>query len=288
MSLDAAQQSLSNTFYSALQRYHNVDGRGNGSGVQGETLPPGVDADHLDQFMHDLSDYLAAQPGIALNAPPDPSQRAAWRKQIAQQAAPQVSADPRHYIETAIGEIHDPQIAGLTQKAVDDSAANVNGGQSQFFTAPSSSSGRYHPADEINQGGLCLHSLRDVDMGEMLCNFFSNYQLNGQHFTVTPHDRDEIAAALTVHDIEKGGEPWGTYAGDHGPLGESFLEQDWKGDPRAADAADVPSLVGNHMAQWNQGPDRQPDPRIPQDLKNQIVSYADYLAALDDVYVQEK
>jgi hypothetical protein len=49
--------------------------------------------------------------------------------------------------------------------------------------------------------------------------------------------------------------------------------------------------VGRHMAQWNAGKPEAgkkygaKDPLVPQNLIDQLVSWGDYLGALDNVYL---
>ena len=52
-------------------------------------------------------------------------------------------------------------------------------------------------------------------------------------------------------------------------------------EPDIPDADLIIEGVRNHMAQWN-----KPASTPPQNPLEQIVSYADYLASRDDVYVQ--
>ncbi|MBM3461012.1 MAG: hypothetical protein FJX76_02820 [Armatimonadetes bacterium] len=259
-------EPLAADFYEGLKRYHNVDGAGNGGGVKGVQLPPGCkDVEQLDRDMRDLSDYLATQPSIKyLEAPKSPEARAASRKQIAQAARAEVSGSVKQNINAAIACIQNPMIAAVVRQAMDAAPA-------EFFTAPSSSTGKYHPADEINPGGLALHSLRDVRMGEMLCDYYG----------VEGLEKDEILGALLLHDIKKGGDPWNKYDKAHGPNGAKWLGEVWGEDHKCnASCNHMRELVGKHMAQWN-----FPEPSPPSDLANQIVSYADYLGSRDNVYV---
>lgn len=255
---------LAKEFYQGLVRYHNVDGKGNGGRVEGLQLPPGVDAAHLDGFLHGLSDSLSRQSGIDyIPSPTEPAARGAFRKALAESRRADVSSHVQQNISAAVGLIQDPALAASVRTALKAAPA-------EFFTAPSSSTGKYHPADEINPGGLAFHSLRDVKMGDILCDYFK----------VGGAEKDQILSALLLHDIEKGGVPWHGYAKDHGPIGERFLDGVW--DHTKDPALDhIEELVSNHMAQWN-----FPDPTPPKDLDNQIVSYADYLASLDNVYMQ--
>lgn len=260
----SAQQALAADFYEGLKRYHNVDGKGNGGRVEGLQLPPGVKAEELDAFMRDVSDYLSRQPGMEyIEAPKEPEARAAFRKHLAESRRSEVSSHVRENLNAAVAMIQSPLIAGAVRTALAAAPA-------EFFTAPSSSTGKFHPADEINPGGLALHSLRDVQVGAMLCEYFD---VKGQ-------GKDEILGALLLHDAQKGGQPWKGFAKDHGPIAEKWLDEVW--EHKRDDAHNhVRELVANHMAQWN-----YPDPKPPADLPNQIVSYADYLGSRDNVYVQ--
>jgi hypothetical protein len=208
------------------------------------------------------------------------------RGDIAKAAASTVSKDPHNYLQVALGMIKDERVKKAVSLAVKDAETDTDGGQSEFFQAPSSSSGKFHPADEINVGGLSLHSLRDVVMGAKLCDIYN----------VAGLERDEILGALAVHDIEKGGAPWNGYAGDHGPLGQQYLDSIWKVDPSTPDDVAHPErhmavLVGRHMAQWNtEAPPEgkkygEKAPLPPRNIDEQLVSWADYLGALDNVYL---
>ncbi|MHB2016476.1 MAG: hypothetical protein ACYCW6_05960 [Candidatus Xenobia bacterium] len=208
------------------------------------------------------------------------------RGEIARAAASRVQTETGDYTRQVLSFIQNDKNKGLVTQALKDSQSNQDGGQAQFFTAPSSSSGKFHPADEINTGGLALHSLRDVVMGDRLC----------QIFNVTGLERDEILGSLALHDIEKGGMPWTGYAGDHGPLGQQYLQHIWGVNPMDPDDIEHPeahmsTLVGRHMAQWNTAPlppgKKYPGkaPLVPRNIDEQIVSWADYLGALDNVYV---
>lgn len=258
------QQSLATDFYDGLKRYHNVDGQGNGGHVDGVQLPPGVKPDELDASMHGVSDFLSKQEGMTyVEAPASGPARTAFRKALAESRRAEVSGHVKENLAAAVSLIQSPAIRQAVQQALDAAPP-------EFMTAPSSSSGRYHPADEINPGGLVLHSLRDVQVGAMLCDY---YHVGGKA-------KDEILGGLLLHDIKKGGEPWKGYAADHGPLASQWLGKVWahQSDPSLTTMRE---LVANHMAQWN-----EPAPTPPKDVANQIASYADYLGSRDNLYVQ--
>jgi HD superfamily phosphodiesterase len=142
----------------------------------------------------------------------------------------------------------------------------------EFFTAPSSKSGMFHPADEINEGGLALHSSRVVQMGEYL----------GEYFGLDAREKDTLRAGLVLHDSVKGGDPWKGYSNEHGELASKFISSlDGPDDARTTAA----QIANNHMAVWRQKVDGTPNPAVPDNKMDMITSLADYLAARDNLYV---
>lgn len=63
-----------------------------------------------------------------------------------------------------------------------------------FWSIPSSFSGKYHPADEHNEGGNVLHTKRVVRVASYMCESYS----------LTEEERDIVLAACLLHDITKG------------------------------------------------------------------------------------
>lgn len=63
-----------------------------------------------------------------------------------------------------------------------------------FWIIPSSFSGKYHPADEHNNGGNVLHTKRVVRAAKVLSDSYS----------LGEEDRDMVYAACLLHDITKG------------------------------------------------------------------------------------
>lgn len=258
--------SLRADFTNALLQYHRLDGQTDGSGLTGVQYPPvpGVTAGNqasLQAFIGKLAAFLASEPSIAWKPVPAGANRKRFRVQIAQQAAADVRANGRNQYEAMVNTLTDPNVKNFVSEAVAHA-------QPEFFTAPSSSSGNFHPADEINTSGLLVHSVRDMVVGGWLADYFH----------LSAQQKDLVQGALLIHDIQKGGIPWGTYDSAHGPDGANWLEQFEPGNGQEAVEMDL--LVRDHMAQWN-----RPSPTPPQTLDEQIVSYADYLGSLDDVYV---
>lgn len=248
-----------------LDRYHDVSGQGNGSPTHDLQLPPGVpDRDALNTFIDDAATCVAHDDAVWYAATPtDPAKRKAARAALAAARLDEVSKNGKPKLLAMVGHIVDPKIRQLTQQALDAAPP-------EFWTVASSSTGMHHPADEINPGGLAYHVARVATMAEFLCD----------HYQVTGRQKDEIVAAALLHDIKKGGDPWNKYAANHGPLASKWLAGLWK-NSNGPSTTKIRELVNNHMAQWN-----EPVSTPPQDLANQIMSYADYIAALDTVFVQ--
>jgi hypothetical protein len=266
------QTPLYQTFKKALLHYHRLDGLKDGSPLQGIQHPPipmvkQGDINSLKEFIENLSAYLASQPDIAFKAPSNNENLTVFRQKIADSARENVQKNARLEFEKTIESIHDAQLRAFVKRAVEHAPP-------EFFVAPSSSSGNYHPADEMNPGGLLVHTVRDVKMGRILARYFN----------LSQKETDEISAALLLHDIQKGGIPWRGkapnfgYDPSHGPIAAQWLKQ-FK-DQNSPEEEAVDDEVRNHMAQWN-----KPLPTPPKTLGEQIVSYADYLASLENVYV---
>lgn len=276
---DAAANPLTAEFSESLLTYHRLDGRKDGSGQAGVQFPPmqqaGDDAEpQLKGFIDRLSRFLGGQPEIDHHpAPTDPKGRDAFRARLAREAKQEIRENVMKEFMATVEEIESPNIKLFVKKALKEA-------QPEFWRAPSSSTGKYHPADEINYGGLLVHTIRNVIVGRML----------SQYFNLTRRQSDIVAAALILHDIDKGGIPWkhdtkpgdapdSGYVTDHGPVAAEWL----KGFEQECgpDCDEIIDGVRAHMAQWN-----KPGPTPPRNLVEQLVSWADYLASRDNVYVR--
>lgn len=63
-----------------------------------------------------------------------------------------------------------------------------------FWTIPSSFSGKYHPLDEHGEGGNVIHTQRVVRVAKVLSDSYS----------LSDDDRDIVYAACLLHDVTKG------------------------------------------------------------------------------------
>lgn len=216
------------------------------------------------------------------------------RVEIAEKSAEKVHKNIPKYLKDMANAIKDKELRNFVEKAFEKAPEG-------FFKAPSSSSGRYHPADECDPdnvnispsspsskykgGGLVLHSRRDQAMAERLCD----------HYGVKGKERDEIMAALALHDIMKGvtmedmkeamkeGKeiPWEhTTTPEHGAVAAEWIKMldTSKGKKLTKN---VRRLVENHMGVWN-----QPESTPPDDVASFIVSMSDYIVSQRNFYLE--
>lgn len=109
-----------------------------------------------------------------------------------------------------------------------------------FWKAPCSSSGKYHPPEDQEEGGLIRHIQKGVIVVEQFARRaqFDEVEL------------DMAIAAILLHDICKDGvPPWGKHTDyTHGLIGSKWLEQ-FELRNRAMKKA-ILDAVRYHMAPW--------------------------------------
>jgi hypothetical protein len=253
-----------------LHRYHQLDGLQNGSHTDGVQFNPLVSADEnsLRQDIQKLTGYLSEQKDIQFKPSPSSGpERTQFRKDLAARSAKYVESSAQQMLSEATDLIVDPAIKALVKNALKTVPK-------EFYTDPSSSSGRYHPADEINKGGLVLHTCRVVAMAKHV----------GDYYGVSQQESDILRAGLILHDSCKGGEPWNGYAKNHGDVAAAHITRTEGSD--TPDGKLITQVAANHMAQWSQNADGSRCPRPPANKLDQIASYADYIAAQDNIYVR--
>lgn len=132
--------------------------------------------------------------------------------------------------------------------------------QKEFYAAPASYSGKYHPKENLGEGGLIRHIRK--------CAFYARKLASIEN--LSNEDRDTLIAATVLHDICKGGIPWKAYAADHGPIAEKWLENF---DPDGRFAS-IRHLVGMHMGEFN-----SPLPTPPQTAMEHYICQVDMLGS---------
>ena len=150
----------------------------------------------------------------------------------------------------------------------------------EFYHAPASSSGKYHPEYALGDGGLYRHTKAAVKIANDLLNleWFKN--------TFTSLKKDYIISALILHDTCKSGRDWDNkYTMHTHPIQAADLVKDTLGDSTSPDdGEEIARLIRSHMGQWNtpgkwnKYDDRTVLPK-PEELDEFIVHLCDYLAS---------
>ena len=149
----------------------------------------------------------------------------------------------------------------------------------EFFSAPASSSGKYHPASSLGDGGLVRHT---IVMTNIALDLLPMYELDKA-------DRDVIILACLLHDAWKSADPqtgkWGLHSNvkTHGRIGAEFII---KAASVMKDMGELPideSRVMNvvkdmheHMSKWHETPVPYLTLGSPEAM---VVAMADYIAS---------
>jgi hypothetical protein len=109
-----------------------------------------------------------------------------------------------------------------------------------FWTAPASSSGKYHPPEDNGEGGLVRHVVKGVVVVEQF----------GRRAKFTPREIDMGISAFLLHDTCKNGVVWTSSNTDytHGLIAAKWLEKFDLADAMAKEQ--ILSAVRYHMAPW--------------------------------------
>jgi hypothetical protein len=164
----------------------------------------------------------------------------------------------------------------------------------QFWTDPCSSTGLHHPPEDQQRGGIIIHTRKAVQVALSLLRFL-NRDGSGPDSHYGPKDtqdlRDNIIAAVVLHDLYKNGDPWSkNTVPQHGLIAAERLERLAKEefdyddeDPRFDNWPEIFSLIRDHMGRWAQP---KPDPMLAISMPTDdeiaprlIVEAADYMAS---------
>lgn len=139
-----------------------------------------------------------------------------------------------------------------------------------FFTdCPASSTGRYHPLDELSWDGTILHTKKIVTAAYELCRGLG-----------CEHHRDEILSACIIHDLLKQGETrTGHTTKDHPALAANLVERIQRETQILKDDSYniIRCSCGFHYGLWSQKPwQKSLDEYTPEEL---CVYVSDYIVS---------
>lgn len=187
--------------------------------------------------------------------------------------------------ETELAYIEDNDIRELTSIV-------INHMPDYFFDVPASSTGKYHPAYSLGQGGL----LRHTKAACKIANDVLKLEWLQEHFEKdTECHKDYIIAALMLHDSCKSGYPkQSRYTKHEHPLLATDLirdalesyecEAELDGDSERYDKIHkyvirVCELVSSHMGEWNTNNYSHIELPVPKSFDQFLVHMFDYLAS---------
>lgn len=145
----------------------------------------------------------------------------------------------------------------------------------EFFQAPASSTGKYHPSYALGEGGLYRHTCAAVGIAADLLG------LEWFKDKFDDNRRDYILAAIILHDTCKSGICWDSKytRHDHPVQAAKFIEMNLEGEENQEFVNTVGRLIASHMGQWNAARwDRTVLPKPEQD-DEMFVHMCDYLAS---------
>lgn len=139
-----------------------------------------------------------------------------------------------------------------------------------FFIIPSSSSGKYHPEDEICEGGLLRHVYKDIKVFIQLCIM---HNISDDTFI------SEGIVALMFHDAFKSGMPQQEHTVfEHPLLAAEFIRNNASGIP-AASINNIANAVASHSGRWNTSKYSEIILPTPTTELEKLVHEADFLAS---------
>ena len=145
-----------------------------------------------------------------------------------------------------------------------------------IWTVPASSTGKYHPAYSLGDGGLMRHQMAVV----RFLNFF--FELEQYGSKLTSREMDLMRLAGLVHDGMKSGSQLDFEASKYTkfthPIQMANKIRECEGLPEE-ELEFVAKVISKHMGQWNT--DKKSDVTLPKpdDKFSRLLHLADYLAS---------
>lgn len=148
-----------------------------------------------------------------------------------------------------------------------------------FYKAQASSTGKYHPACTIKEGGLITHVKRVVYLANRLCEGWGIFKL----------DRDIAISACILHDIAKTSRLTGSYTDfvNHPLNANKYFPNTNKlnTEPNQTTINIINECIRNHMGRWT--PDAIKKDIVDYSLIELVVYTSDYFAATKTLVTPE-
>lgn len=146
-----------------------------------------------------------------------------------------------------------------------------------------SSTGKYHPAYSLGEGGLMRHMIATLT--------FLNHMIGLAQYALSEREKDLMRVAALFHDGLKSGtqEEYeeSKYTKHEHPMlmGRQIMTYEGKCALNKQELAFIANSIASHMGQWNTSSRSKEVLPKPVTLYQQIVHLADYLASRKDLEV---
>ena len=150
-----------------------------------------------------------------------------------------------------------------------------------FYHVAASSTGKYHPAYALGEGGLVRHTKAAVQIAESLLGLEQNAMLNIYH--------DEIIVALIIHDTFKHGiKDNGHTVFNHPNVSANAFKEFAEAEHfhNMTQVNMICDLVRSHMGQWNTHRNSSVVLDKPFTNEQKFVHMCDYLASRKFITVE--
>ena len=147
-----------------------------------------------------------------------------------------------------------------------------------FYNVGASSTGKYHPAYAVGNGGLYRHTIA-------VCRFL-NYLLDTS--SIDSRDKDLLRIAAIMHDSRKSGDQ-NDYEGskytrfDHPLMAAEVVRSFNSGEWNEEEIEKIASVIEAHMGKWNTSTKSKVVLPVPKNKYQLMLHMADYLASRKDI-----
>ena len=141
-----------------------------------------------------------------------------------------------------------------------------------FFTTAASSTGKYHPAYALGEGGLVRHTKAATRIANEL------FRVNS--FMYSDIEKDIIIASLILHDTYKHGKNGSVYTVTEHPLVAAEEVLSFESDVDKTYIQRIADNISTHMGQWNTDYKTKEEVLpLPKNKMQNFVHICDYLAS---------
>lgn len=170
-----------------------------------------------------------------------------------------------------VNSILTPEIREFTKDVLDHAPE-------KFWVMPASSTGKYHRPEEVQPGGLALHTIKCVEICRHLITMYGN---------LTVEEQSILVAGAILHDIYKNGieaESEHTRP-EHALLVRKMLAGEGQIDPAPSWLNKLLLAIEAHMGRWSADAVGQPI-QPPDTMLGKMLHIADYFSSRKNILIE--